>query len=85
MSTPLRDLRTGITDSIHAALEARAAASGTDMQTVAREVLADWAAREHRGYMVYARRLASNGLQTELPGFGTEDDGTLQMRKGRRA
>lgn len=85
MSTPLRDCRTAITDSIHAALEARAAANGTDMQTVAREVLAEWAAREHRGFMVYAKRLATNGLQTELPGFGMEDDGAGLNRKGRRA
>lgn len=82
MSLPLRDFRTGITDAIHAALEARAAAEGTDMQSVARDVLAEWAAREHRAYMVYARRLASNGLQTELPGFETEDAGT--RRSGRR-
>lgn len=84
MSTPLRDFRTAITDSIHAALEARAAASGTDMQTVAREVLADWAAREHRAYMVYARRVIANGAQTELPGMGLEDDGTGMNRKARR-
>ena len=81
MSLPLKDFRTGITESIHAALEARAAATGTDMQTVAREVLADWAAREHRAYMVYARRLAANGLQTELPGFGLEDDGTKRSAR----
>lgn len=82
MSLPLKDFRTGITESIHAALEARAVATGTDMQTVAREVLADWAAREHRAYMVYARRVIANGAQAELPGSGVEDDGT--SRRGRK-
>lgn len=46
MSLPLKDFRTGINESPHAALEARAAALGTDMQTVARDVLAEWAARD---------------------------------------
>lgn len=81
MSLPLKDLRTGISENTHAALEARAVADGTDIQTVAREVLQQWAAREHRAYMVYMRRVLANGGQAELPGLMPEDDGTKRNRR----
>lgn len=82
MSIPLKDFGLGITDSIHAALEARSAAWGKTMQVIAREVLQDWADREHHAYSVYARRVIANGNQTELPGMETEDAGIA--RKGRK-
>jgi hypothetical protein len=82
MALPLKDFRLGISDSIAALLEAEAAAFGKDMQTVAREILQDWADRKHHAYTVYARRVLANGMQSELPGFDTEDDGT--RRKDRR-
>lgn len=82
MSLPLKDFRLGISESIYAALEAHAVAYEKDMQTVAREILQLWADRQHRAYTVYAKRVLANGMQTELPGFGLEDDGT--PRKGRR-
>jgi plasmid stability protein len=82
MSIPLRDFRLGIPDGVHAALEARAIAEGTDMQTVAREVLTSFARREHRAYIIYAKRAAASGMQPELFGDDTEDDGAA--RSGRR-
>lgn len=82
MSTPLKDFRPGITESIHAALEAEAVAFGKDMQTVAREVLQIWADSRHRAYKIYARRVLANGMQVELPGLETEDDG--RARSGAR-
>jgi hypothetical protein len=82
VSIPLKDFRVGITESIAAALEARAEATGRDMQSVARDVLLEWARREHHAYTVYARRVIANGSQLELPGVEMEDDGT--RRKGRR-
>lgn len=85
MSLPLKDFRLAITEGIHAMLEARAIAAGTDMQTVAREVLTDWARREHRAHMVYAKRLQTNGPQADwITGepVSLEDDGT--RRSGRR-
>lgn len=82
MSVPLKDFRPGITESIHAALEAEAAAFGKDMQTIAREVLQNWANARHHAYKVYARRVLANGMQTELPGFEMEETG--RARSGRK-
>ena len=82
MSTPLKDFRCAITESIAAALEADAIAFDSDMQAVAREVLQEWADRKHRAYTVYARRVLANGMQTELPGLETADAGA--RRKGLR-
>lgn len=79
MSLPLKDFRLGITDGVHAALEARAIAAGSDMQTVAREILVEWARREHRAYMVYAKRAQANGAQADWIGGSpdlAEDAGT---------
>lgn len=75
MSLPLKDFRLGISESIDIWLDAEAAAFGKDKQTVAREVLSDWAKRKAHAYKVAARRLTANGLQPELDGFETEDDG----------
>lgn len=82
MAIPLKDFRLGISESIEAALKAEGAAFDKDMQVVAREVLQEWAARKHRAYTVYARRVIANGNQTELPGFETGNDGIA--RKGRK-
>ena len=82
MSIPLKDFRCAITESIAAALEAEGVAFDRDMQSVAREVLQEWADRKHRAYTVYARRVLANGMQTELPGLQTEDAGA--RRKGNR-
>lgn len=75
MATPLKDFRLGITEQIDAALDAQAAAFGKDKAAVAREILADWAHMKHREHTLYGRRLASNGMQLDLAGIDTEDDG----------
>ena len=82
MAIPLKDFRLGITESIAAALEAEAAAFDRTMESVAREILQQWADRKHRAYTVYARRVLANGNQAELPGFELEDAGS--RRKGTR-
>lgn len=82
MAIPLKDFSLGLSDSIHAALEAESIAFDKTMQVVARQVLQEWADRKHRAYTVYARRVIANGNQTELPGFETEDAGIA--RKGRK-
>lgn len=82
MSTPLKDFRTALPPATLAALEAEAVAADQDMQAVSRQILNEWAARRHRAYTVYARRCLANGMQAELPGLETEDDGI--GRKGRR-
>ncbi len=83
MSVPLRDLkfdRVAISETVHAALEAEAMAFDRTMESVARQVLQEWADRKAHAYRVYARRVIANGNQTELPGFETEDAGA--KRKG---
>lgn len=80
MSLPLKDLRLAVSESVLAALEAEATAFDRDMQTVAREILSEWAKRKHRAYTVYARRCIANGMQVELPGFESDDDGSARRR-----
>lgn len=82
MSTPLKDLRLGVSESVDIMLDATAAAFGKDKQTVAREVLTEWAKRVAHQHRVIARRLRANGLQPELFGDEPEDDGS--ERSGRK-
>lgn len=82
MSIPQKDFRLTLPEDVMAVLEAEAAAFGTDMQVVARQVLQEWSDRRAHAYRVYARRVAANGLQTELPGFEAAENGTA--RKYRR-
>ncbi len=82
MSIPLKDFRLGITEAIDIWLDAVAAANSTDKAAVARDVLQEWAARKAHEHRFAQRRMQANGLQPELPGLDTEDDG--MSRKGRR-
>lgn len=75
-----RELDLSLPESIHAALKAKSAAFGKPMQDIAREILQEWADREHHAYTVYARLVLANGMQTELPGFETEEFGTARKR-----
>lgn len=82
MAKPVKDFSLALSESIHAALESEAEAFDKTMQVVARQVLQDWADRRHHAHTVYARRMRTNGLQTEFDGMETGDNGT--PRKGRR-
>lgn len=84
MSVPLKDFRLGITESIDIMLDAQALAFGKDKAAVARDVLAEWAKRKAHEHKVIARRLAANGMQPELFGDDTEDDGTRPADGGGR-
>lgn len=75
MAIPLKDFRLGITETIDIMLDARALAFGKDKAAIAREVLAEWAKKEAHAYKVMQRRFAANGMQPELFGDETEDDG----------
>lgn len=81
MALPLKDFRLGISDRIEAALKSEGAAFDKDMQTVAREILQDWADRKHRAHIMYAKFALANGMQTELPGLETADDGRSGSRR----
>jgi hypothetical protein len=84
MSVPLKDFRLGITESIDIMLDAQALAFGKDKAAVAREVLAEWAKKKAHEHKVIARRLAANGMQPELFGDETEDDGARPADTGGR-
>ena len=83
MSLPLKDFRLGITEAIDIWLDAESIAFGTDKAAIAREILAEWAKRKAHAYKVATRRMTANGLQPEVPGFATEDDG-VTSKAGRR-
>lgn len=84
MSVPLKDFRLGITESIDIMLDAQALAFGKDKAAVARDVLAEWAKKKAHEHKVIARRLAANGMQPELFGDETEDDGSRPESHGAR-
>jgi plasmid stability protein len=77
-----QELDLSLPESIHAALKAESVAFDKSMQDIAREILQEWADRKHLAYKVYARLVLANGMQTELPGFETEDVG--KRRDGRK-
>ena len=81
MSTPLKDFRVPIPEAVHVWLEADAAAFGTDMQTIARNILREWARKKAHAYKVATKRMQANGLQMELMGSDEEDDGTRRSGK----
>lgn len=81
MAIPLKDFSVGLSETIHAALEAESIAFNKTMQVIAREIMQEWADRKHVAYTVYARRVIANGNQTELPGFETGNDGIARKTR----
>lgn len=75
MSTPLKDFRVPIPEAVHVWLDAEATAFGTDMQTVARNILREWARKKAHAYKVATKRMQANGLQMELVGNDEDEDG----------
>jgi hypothetical protein len=84
MALPLKDFRLGITETIDIMLDARALAFGKDKAAIAREVLAEWAKKEAHAYKVMQRRFSANGMQPELFGDETEDDGVSRKSGDRK-
>jgi hypothetical protein len=82
MAVPLKDFRVPIPEAVHLWLEAEADAFGLDMAAVARGVLKDWAKKKAHAYKVATKRMTANGMQPELFGDETEDDGSA--RSGRK-
>lgn len=81
MAIPLKDFRLGITETIDVWLDAEAEAFNKDKAAIARGILQDWAKKKAHAYKVATKRLQANGLQPELFGDDTEDDGV--RRNGR--
>lgn len=81
MSTPLKDFRLGITETIDIMLDAQARAFGKDKAAIAREVLSDWARKKAHEHKVIQRRMVANGIQPELFGDELEDDGVSRSAR----
>jgi hypothetical protein len=79
MSTPLKDFRGGINESTDMWLEIEAAALGLDKQVVVRQILREWEKRKVHAYRLATKRLQANGLQPELFGDDTEEDGASRQ------
>ena len=76
MSKATKDLgRLMLPEFVDIALDSESSGTGESKQDIARAVLEKWARQRHRAFTVYAKRLRANGLQMELGGLDTEDDG----------
>jgi hypothetical protein len=75
MAVPLKDFRLGINETIDIMLDAEAIAFNSDKAAIAREVLKEWAKKKAHAYKVMQRRFEANGMQPELFGDETADDG----------
>ena len=84
MSVPLKDFRLGITETIDLWLDAEACAFHKDKAAIARSILQEWAKKKAHAYKVATKRMQANGLQMELIGDDTEEDGTAAADDGAR-
>lgn len=84
MSLPLKDLRTSIDESTDLWLEIDAQARSIDKAAIARQVLREWAKQKAHAHKIAAKRLAAHGLQPELFGDDSEDDGTSAKSVNRK-
>lgn len=75
MSLPLKDFRGSIPESTDMWLEIEAQTLGIEKQAVVRQILRDWEKRKVHAYRLATKRLQANGIQPELFGDETEDDG----------
>lgn len=82
MSVPLKDHRTSIDEATDMWLDVEAAVQRKDKSAISREVLRAWAKEKAHAYRLATRRLRANGIQPELFGEDSEDDGT--SRNGRK-
>jgi hypothetical protein len=75
VSIPLKDHRTSIDESTDMWLEVEASVQRKDKAAISREVLRAWAKEKAHAYRLATRRLQAHGVQPELFGDDTEDDG----------
>lgn len=82
MSKATEDLgRLAVTKFVKRAIESEASATRDTEQEIVRRVLDAWAKERHQAFRVYAKSLRADGLQLELDGIGTEDDGLTSGRR----
>lgn len=75
MSLPLKDHRTSIDEPTDMWLEVEASVQRKDKSAISREVLRAWAKEKAHAYKLATKRLQAHGIQPELFGDDTEDDG----------
>jgi hypothetical protein len=80
VSIPLKDFRTALPEATDMWLDIEAAATGRDKAAIARDILGEWAKQKAHAHRVASKRLAANGLQPELFGVETGDDGAGFLR-----
>lgn len=76
MSIPLKDHRTSIDEATDMWLEVEASVMRKDKSAISREVLRAWAKDKAHAYKLATKKLQAHGVQPELFGDDTEDDGT---------
>jgi hypothetical protein len=81
MSTPLKDFRGSFDESSDMWLEIEAQALGLDKQTVVRQIVKEWTKKKVHAYRLATKRLQANGLQPELFGDDTEEDGSSRQAR----
>jgi glycine cleavage system regulatory protein len=81
VSLPLKDHRTSIDEATDMWLDVEASVQRKDKSAISREVLRAWAKEKAHAYKLATKRLQANGIQPELFGDDTEDDGTPRSRK----
>lgn len=82
MSLPLKDLRTSVDESTDMWLEVEAAVQRKDKAAISREVLRAWAKQKAHAYKLATKKLQAHGIQPELFGDDTEDDGSRAADAG---
>ena len=71
MSIPLKDFRGGLTEEMHALLDAEAEVTGREKQEIVRGIIQVWADKQIEVYRVQTKKFAVAGL-----------DGILTERRG---
>jgi glycine cleavage system regulatory protein len=82
VSIPLKDLRTSVDESTDMWLEVEASVQRKDKAAISREVLRAWAKQKAHAYKLATKKLQAHGIQPELFGDDTEDDGTRTADAG---
>lgn len=82
MSIPLKDHRTSIDEATDMWLEVEASVMRKDKSAISREVLRAWAKDKAHAYKLATKKLQAHGVQPELFGDDTEEDGSKPADAG---
>jgi len=82
MSVPLKDHRTSIDEATDMWLEIEASIQRKDKSAVSRAILRAWAKERIHAHKLATKKLQAHGMQPELFGDDTEDDGSKPADAG---